>query len=771
MPSALIVFSQNSVVGTAGRAHVGNAGQEVTVSNNDNTDVLSWSIDLLYTPPGSSTVVVPNIPVIIATADSATPLATFTADLPGSYRCRITVYDQTGLAGNSDVDIRNFIVLTPKRSIVIPPYQEFPEPLPILGSGESGEKPEELNYDGQLFGWAGDESPSKKGLHQVLSIIDDFTEVPNFSSVSQDQSLQVNEFDYHEPNFVVSTGSPDSIYVLNSNFSTTADTGILPSLMPVDSVNDITLSDTVSGLSNELLGYAATDGVRIWLLSADGATFSALIREVTTTGRNPVVGSSNVLSVGAAFAGITYGDGFIWASDQASIIRVNPATLSGPYSTIASGGAISDIEIDTDTANYGDVTSRVWITDTALPGLRRLETSTPALDDSVTLVGETPVGVGVGGGYIWTVGIGTGTATTYRIDPDPAAISTSSTSIDATFSGGALYDVYYLSTTNQVFVYGETSGGDPTLVRVDPTTLAVNGSVTLDTSITVGSGGPPPRISFHNGTIWVTATGGSTNPRVWRINPTTLAEVLISSPRSIAWQDQSVKYDVSADITTSASVTPAGKSPQIIRILPGDGAWPAAPGGTIIVAPDLPVGYILVIADVDGAAGSKPITIDGGVDTINGVTNWTISNNWGSAVMVKTAVGEWSIINAKEHHNESSLVAGIETATTTGFVTIGATSIDPDVPPRPNVSQIEFKAIIQTDNAADSAEIELYNVTTASSVNTASTASTNPVEVSFTFTPTAGLNIYEARLRLVTTGAPNTATCKQARVVFDWVQV
>lgn len=145
MVTALIQFDQGGP-GTAGQAFIGTTSSLVTVTNDDNTDVTEWTIDLLDAPPGSALV-----PGVAGTAVSNTPSATFSPDVPGSYRVRLVVTDGV----DTDTDIRNFGIRN-ARGIIIPPYQDLPQPLPVLGSGVTGEKPNEQNYSGQTRGWAGD---------------------------------------------------------------------------------------------------------------------------------------------------------------------------------------------------------------------------------------------------------------------------------------------------------------------------------------------------------------------------------------------------------------------------------------------------------------------------------------------------------------------------------------------------------------------------------------------------------------------------------------
>jgi hypothetical protein len=158
--TALIKFTQGPNTDVAGHAVKGTlADGVVTVTNGDNTDVARWRVELLYNPPGSALGAIPGTPVILDDLVSPLPSSNFLPDAPdGCYRIRLTVWDSSGAY---DVDIRNFAIPT-GRGVVIPPYQKLPDPLPVLGTGEAGEKPDELNFDGQLYGWLGG---AAAGLH------------------------------------------------------------------------------------------------------------------------------------------------------------------------------------------------------------------------------------------------------------------------------------------------------------------------------------------------------------------------------------------------------------------------------------------------------------------------------------------------------------------------------------------------------------------------------------------------------------------------------
>jgi len=149
--TALIQFTQGSTVGTAGQALVGSTGTAVAVANNSTTGIQSWSIECLDSPTGST---VPKTTLAFSNSGN-TPAASFTPDIPGSYRIRLNVWDAVSRPGTpTDVDIRVFAVRE-ANGFICPPYQVYPPQLPPPASGLAGNKPDEMNFSGQTNGWAG----------------------------------------------------------------------------------------------------------------------------------------------------------------------------------------------------------------------------------------------------------------------------------------------------------------------------------------------------------------------------------------------------------------------------------------------------------------------------------------------------------------------------------------------------------------------------------------------------------------------------------------
>lgn len=158
--SALLRFVQGPNSELAGQAVSGTLTDGAcTASNGDNTGVVSWKYEMLYVPPGSA------VPLTVQ-GPGITTTFSFTPDVAGSYRVRLTVAGATPT--DSNTDIRCFCVPFPN-GIIAPPYQRNPNPLPLTGTGG---KPDEMNVGGQPYGWDGIDVPSAKLMYQVLKLVD-----------------------------------------------------------------------------------------------------------------------------------------------------------------------------------------------------------------------------------------------------------------------------------------------------------------------------------------------------------------------------------------------------------------------------------------------------------------------------------------------------------------------------------------------------------------------------------------------------------------------
>jgi hypothetical protein len=180
--TALIQFNQGGP-GTAGQAFEGTiAGGLVTVTNDDDTGVSTFTFTMLDVPPTSA------VPTGVMTTGAPPSSATFTPDVPGTYRVQLEVTD-----GTPDVDIRCFGVRN-ARGVIVPPYQRNPDPKPLPGSGYPGEKPDEQNYGAQARGWSGDTASGQ--LEQFFNTYDDvapltLTSTPFTATATNEEPLYV----------------------------------------------------------------------------------------------------------------------------------------------------------------------------------------------------------------------------------------------------------------------------------------------------------------------------------------------------------------------------------------------------------------------------------------------------------------------------------------------------------------------------------------------------------------------------------------------------
>jgi hypothetical protein len=158
MATALIQFVQGANTDAAGKAVFGVHGDfsKVTISNGNDTGVVSWRLYMLDAPSDSATFPPAGSPQIIAQAVDGSPTADFIPDVAGTYRVMLEVSD---VSGHVDRDIRCFGIPN-ARGFVLPPFQGNPPPLPlialaIISDGPRPVKPDEQNYRDNVRGWAG----------------------------------------------------------------------------------------------------------------------------------------------------------------------------------------------------------------------------------------------------------------------------------------------------------------------------------------------------------------------------------------------------------------------------------------------------------------------------------------------------------------------------------------------------------------------------------------------------------------------------------------
>ena len=206
--TALLKFRDALNTGANGQAFLSEFGQNVVIENSDNTDVLSWRIWLVYAPPGTAREILPGIqPYTLLASNPASSTPTYTLmnlqdGFPGCYRIMLEVFSASNYGGVLDVDIRNIAVLTPQLNYVIPPYQLVPPSLPVPGSGAPTSKPNELNFGGQPYGWAGGKNPAIKMQDEALRDLEGLVRIPSTDGVAAGSGLVIHPARLYAPNKV-----------------------------------------------------------------------------------------------------------------------------------------------------------------------------------------------------------------------------------------------------------------------------------------------------------------------------------------------------------------------------------------------------------------------------------------------------------------------------------------------------------------------------------------------------------------------------------------
>jgi hypothetical protein len=142
-----------------------------------------------------------------------------------------------------------------------------------------------------------------------------------------------------------------------------------------------------------------------------------------------------------------------------------------------------------------------------------------------------------------------------------------------------------------------------------------------------------------------------------------------------------------------------------------------------------------------------------------------------SATLVHKGSNDWAILGGKHDFYERSIVIGVQSTDLTTWTRIGSVIVDPATLINVNPDVI-WGAVAETTDAADPAQVRLFNVTTSSVVagSTLNFSSTTSSMQQTFIALAAGNNIYEAQLRLTVTGSPNRAICTQAQIIIAWFE-
>lgn len=409
---ALLRFRDALNTGANGNAFVSAVAQDVIIENSVNTDVLSWRIWLVYAPPGSAREIKSGIDpftLLASNSSSTTPSATLTnleAGFYGCYRIMLEVFDAPNFGGNLNVDIRNIAVLTTNRKIIIPPYQLVPAQLPVTGSNLPGEKPNELNFDGQPYGWAGDESALHRGLNKLLLELD--TSSLDIVGITAGDTT---------PGYLqakLTEGNRVALSVVNPGGNETLRVDAIDEL-PEPAATNIGDALTVVPSPSQYLLAPVTDGTSFWVPASGlqsslsrgyvrGPASGALITEYGSYTENPaelslvyepVVGQMVLLeadqsvnpgsstwivpisiatpavrgtavAVEAGGVRLIAGGGWLWMQRFGGMVRIDPSNFATrtTFATDASNNLYGHMVFDGDLARYGDGYGRLFIAQT-----------------------------------------------------------------------------------------------------------------------------------------------------------------------------------------------------------------------------------------------------------------------------------------------------------------------------------------------------------------------------------------------------------------------
>jgi hypothetical protein len=503
--TALIKFTQGALVGTPGQVVVGTTSTLVIVENDVNTGVNSWQIDLVYTPPGST------VPVAIPLAfnnNSSLPTTTFTPDVAGPYRIVLKVWDTINRSGSpTDTDIRVFWIPDTKHGFLIPPYQKDPNPLPSLASGAPHAKPNELNVDGQEFGWDGGNTIGL--LHSILT------------------KLAQSEFD----------AIPDLAGSSPGQFLVVAGTGVFPGFTFTDDGTDLWITKDlapggvptsvglmkVDGTTGELLDFengTSTSSIPVVVVKVGGTFWTSDFLNGQVVEYTPGLGvtDSAVLGSGSGTIAVAYDGTNLWATDIGGspngLVRFDPSNPSGSQLPVTLGAGTALF------VAYEPTDNHVWVTLQTTGSIIKVTLAgVVAFTLTHVNIGPDPIILLAAAGSLWatdpTSVLGT---VVHRINPIANTLMTSIVIPGTTDLGLLTYD----SVNNKIWVYATDS---KLIYRIDvaSNTLDVGAGLPVGPITDPGLGG----IYAFNGYVWVTQETGLS--RALLIPPFTLSSVTVTT--------------------------------------------------------------------------------------------------------------------------------------------------------------------------------------------------------------------------------------------------
>lgn len=474
--SALIKFTQGLNVGPDGEALVGEVSVDVHISNVDNTDVASWQFDLAYADPGSALFV--DIGPDFDSGSSSTPATVFVPDVPGSYRWVLKVWPVPGQVGDpASVDIRVFSV-PEANGLIVPPAQLWPLPLPDPQSSDPTAKPNEMNFGGQAFGWAGtsDGDGLQGSLVRVVDVLSGRPALPMPGPGHTPASLTALGLDMPVATFLFqgnvwvvcpgdpANGKPSSIVRL-AQLTFVPDFVVYAASLNETWRNAVAVSGTV------------VDGCNLCVLSdkkSEGQRY-LLMMNIDTTRVTPVVFSSHYLTgaIPSPDPVIHPGSGYFRHRDQRPAPLPDPQGPPSPLLFI--GGFLITIS-----ANGAEMRGVEFMS-----GSFTVPSTVDMADAKAIGVAYDPDGAHYGDGYPRLFILSEGWSSTYGYSWQLQSHETLYFALDqrTLFHYTQQESVFQLIYANSnLYVAGYGYGNGPPLRRIDPVTLVSQAAATTLTA-------------------------------------------------------------------------------------------------------------------------------------------------------------------------------------------------------------------------------------------------------------------------------------------------
>lgn len=185
-------------------------------------------------------------------------------------------------------------------------------------------------------------------------------------------------------------------------------------------------------------------------------------------------------------------------------------------------------------------------------------------------------------------------------------------------------------------------------------------------------------------------------------------------------------------------------------------------------------GQVFAVKDNQNDAFNNPITLTlpGGDQFEDATTERVIFANGGRIVIMKLTGVSWRILENTNREEWIDLFAGQDSTSNNGFTRVASKNFDPDL--FPLSARFVLEAIMETTDAGNTHEVQLFNITLAAAVSTpiGSVSLTPELNADTLVSPgdlAAGSNVYELQHRMASGSGPDEVTISSAhlRVVYS----